>query len=88
MIDRRQVRARSELRTRQGDDHAARLKVVFDLPPQRPFLADTLRMRAARLLSDTEIPAAAICDVAGHAQPVGNSAWHPCIDHVRLAEVR
>ncbi len=76
--------AGSDMRTKQGDDYAARLYVLFDLPPERLSLADRLRIQAARLLSGAVIPAAAICYVWGHAQAVGSSAWNPYTDRVRM----
>ena len=79
--------AGSDLRTKQGDDYAARLYVLFDLPPERLSLADRLRIQTARLLSGAEIPAAAICYVWGHAQAVGSSAWNPYTDRVRMIVV-
>ena len=75
------------MRTRQGDDYAARLYVLFDLAPERLSLADRLRIQAARLLSSAQIPAAAICYVWGHAQVVASSAWNPYTDRVRMIVV-
>lgn len=79
--------AGSDFRIKQGDDYAARLYVLFDLPLERLSLADRLRIQAARSLSGREIPTAAICYVWGHAQPVGSSGWNPYTDRVRMVVV-
>jgi hypothetical protein len=74
----------SDLRTKAGDDYAARLYVLFDLPLDRLPLGDRLRLQAARALSGRDIPAAALCYVWGTAQPVGTSAPNPYTDRVRM----
>lgn len=79
--------AGSDLRIKAGDDHAARLYVIFDLPLDRLSLGDRLRISAARALSGADLPAAALCYVWGHAQPVGTSAWNPYTDRVRMVVV-
>ena len=76
--------AGSNLRIKQGDDYAARLYVFFDLPLDRLSLKDRLSIRAARVLSGAEIPAAALCYVWGHAQAVGTTGWNPYTDRVRM----
>jgi Protein of unknown function (DUF3047) len=70
--------AGSDLRTKQGDDDAARPYVLFDLLPYR------LRIQTARMLSGAAIPTAAVCYVWGHAQPVEGAAWNPYTDRVRM----
>jgi hypothetical protein len=79
--------AGSDLRTKRGDDYAARLYVLFDLPPEQLSLGDRLRIRAARALSGVDVPAAALCYVWGHGQPVGSTAWNPYTDRVRMIVV-
>ncbi len=64
----------SDLKLKAGDDYAARLYVFFDLPLDRLSLGDRLKIQAARLLSGAEVPAAALCYVWGHGQPVGTTA--------------
>ena len=76
--------AGSDLRVKQGDDYAARLYVFFDLPLDRLSLKDRFSIRAARVLSGAEIPAAALCYVWGHAQPAGTTGWNPYTDRVRM----
>jgi hypothetical protein len=79
--------AGSDLRTKRGDDYAARLYVLFDLPLEQLSLGDRLRIRASRALSGVDVPAAALCYVWGHAQPVGSTAWNPYTDRVRMIVV-
>lgn len=79
--------AGSDLRTKEGDDYAARVYVFFDLPLERLSLGDRLRMQASRALSGTDVPAAALCYVWGRAQPAGAAAWNPYTDRVRMIVV-
>lgn len=79
--------AGSDVRSKAGDDYAARLYVLFDLPLARMQLADRLRLQAARSLSGRDIPAAALCYVWGTAQPAGSTAWNPYTDRVRMVVV-
>lgn len=79
--------AGSDFRSKQGDDYAARLYVLFDLPLERLSLGDRVRIQAARSLSGRELPTAAICYVWGHAQPPGSSGWNPYTDRVRMVMV-
>lgn len=77
----------SDLRTKQGDDYAARLYVFFDQPLERLSLGDRLRIQASRALSGVDVPAAALCYVWGGAQPAGATAWNPYTDRVRMIVV-
>ncbi|MBP7607825.1 MAG: DUF3047 domain-containing protein [Giesbergeria sp.] len=79
--------AGSDFGRKEGDDFAARLYVFFDLPPERLSLGDRLKLAAARALSGNDLPAAALCYVWGHAQPVGASGWNPYTDRVRMVVV-
>ena len=74
----------SDLRSKEGDDYAARLYVTFDLPLERLSGLDQLRIESARLIAGTEIPAASICYVWGHAQPVGAHGPNPYTDRVQM----
>ena len=74
----------SDLRSKEGDDYAARLYVTFDLPLERLSGLDQLRIESARLISGTDIPAASICYVWGHAQAVGAHGPNPYTDRVHM----
>jgi hypothetical protein len=76
--------AGSDIATRQGDDYAARLYVLFNLPLSRLALGDRLRLQAARAVSGANIPAAALCYVWGRAQPPGSAGWNAYTDRVRM----
>ncbi|MBA3478401.1 MAG: DUF3047 domain-containing protein [Lautropia sp.] len=77
----------SDLQRKAGDDYAARLYVMFDLPAERLSPGDRLRLQAARLLSGADVPAAALCYVWGFDQPVGSTGWNPYTDRVRMIVV-
>lgn len=79
--------AGSDVTRKQGDDYAARLYVLFDLPASRLSFADRLRLQAARALSGAELPAAGLCYVWGRAQPAGSTAWNPYTDRLRMIVV-
>lgn len=77
----------SDLRSKAGDDYAARLYVLFDLPLEALAFGDRLRIRAARSLSGRDLPTAALCYVWGHAQPAGTVAPNPYTDRVQMVVV-
>lgn len=77
----------SDLRTKQGDDYAAKVYVFFDLPLERLALVDRMRIQFTRSLSGADVPAAVLCYVWGHAQPPGTRAWNPYTDRVRMVVV-
>lgn len=79
--------AGSDVRTKGGDDYAARLYVFFDLPLERLSFGDRFALQTARALSGADIPAAALCYVWGQAQPAGATAWNPYTDRVRMVVV-
>jgi hypothetical protein len=80
--------AGSDLLAKGGDDYAARLYVLFDLPLERLSFGDRLRLQAARSFSGRDLPAASICYVwGGEAQPPGTTAWNPYTDRVRMVVV-
>lgn len=77
----------SDIRTKPGDDYAARVYVFFDLPAQQLSLGDRLRLQAARVLAGVEVPTAAICYVWGRAQAAGASGWNAYTDRLRMVVV-
>jgi len=78
----------SDFKSKAGDDYAARVYVLFDLPTDRLSLAGRWRHAAAQLLSPLPLPTASICYVwGGPLQPVGSSGWNPFTDTVRMVVV-
>lgn len=66
--------ANADLRTRQGDDYAARLYVLFDYDTARLPLGERLKLGALRGLSGLDVPAAALNYVWDNRYPVGTVA--------------
>ena len=77
----------SDITRKGGDDFAARLYVLFDLPLDKLSLTDRLKIQAARVLSGGDVPAAALCYVWGMAQPVGFTGWNAYTDRLRMIVV-
>ena len=77
----------SNFRDKSGDDYAARVYVLFDLPLDRLSLGDRMKISAARMLQGVDIPAAALCYVWGKQQMPGESGWNPYTDRVRMIVV-
>ena len=77
----------SDIRTKPGDDYAARVYVFFDLPAQQLSFGDRLRLQAARVLAGVDVPTAAICYVWGRAQAAGASGWNAYTDRLRMVVV-
>ena len=61
----------TDLRTRDGDDGAAKLCVFFDFPADRLPLAERLRLSLARSVSGEEVPSEALCYVWDGKEPKG-----------------
>lgn len=77
----------SSLKDKAGDDYAARLYVLFDLPLSRLSALDRLRISAAQAFSGTDIPTASLCYVWGGQQPVGSHGPNPYTDRVQMLVV-
>ena len=74
---------KSDISTKQGDDYAARVYVLFDYDIRKlPFSVRT-RIRMARLFG-ADIPLATLCYVWDGKTPAGTSVWSPYTDRVRM----
>lgn len=79
---------RANLRVRGGDDSAAKVCVMFDLPLQAlPFL-DRQVVQLARLRSTEMLPTATVCYVWDAQFPPGTVLDNPYTRRVRLIVVR
>jgi hypothetical protein len=76
-----------DLLHREGDDYAARVYVMFDLPLSELPFAARAKVRLARLLHG-EVPAAAICYVWDNRQPVGTMRPNSHVENVRMIVLR
>ena len=74
----------ADLRTRAGDDFAARVYVFFDVPESDLPLLARLKIQLARLLHGAELPTAALCYVWDNRAPIASSQWSAYTDRVRV----
>ena len=79
--------ARGDLRTKAGDDCAARLYVAFDLPLAELPPADRFGVAVARVLYGRDVPAAALCYVWATRAPVGTFAPNAFSGRVQMVVV-
>lgn len=61
----------ANLHTRDGDDVALKLCVLFDMPTDRLSAGERAQLAVARALSREAVPAATLCYVWDHSLPVG-----------------
>ena len=78
----------ADLRTRAGDDFAARVYVFFDVPEEDVPLRARVRIQLARLLHGAELPTAALCYVWDNREPPGAAHWSAYTDRVRVVVLR
>ena len=79
---------RSDLRTRDGDDVALKVCVLFDMPLDGLPLGERTRMRMARSISGEHLPAATLCYVWDRLLPVGTllpNAFSPRVRYLVAA---
>src|SRR5512134_912684 len=73
----------SDLRTRQGDDLAAKVCVLFDVPLERLAPDDRARVELGRRLFDPKLPAATLCYVWDRQLAAGTWLPNAYTDRVR-----
>ena len=81
------VLEKGDLRTRAGDDYAARLYVTFDVAPESLSTSERLQLRLARMMHGPAVPAAALCYVWDTKAPQGTLAPNAFTDRVRMIVV-
>lgn len=80
--------AGADLRTKPGDDTAARVCALFDVPSDRLSLAVRAGLALGRRLFDPQLPAAAICYVWDERLPAGTVLPNAYTDRVKLVVLR
>lgn len=78
---------KADLRTRAGDDHAARLYVVFDLRLASLPFGERFGVTLARVIYGDDVPAAALCYVWASRAAVGTIAPNAYTGRVRMLVV-
>lgn len=81
------VPERADLRTKAGDDYAARLYVIFDLRLARLPFGERFGVTVARIIYGEDVPAAALCYVWATRAAVGMIAPNPYTGRVRMVVV-
>lgn len=81
------VPARGNFGTRQGDDFAARVYVLFDYDVTKLPLFARIKLKVARALYGEAVPAAGLCYVWDAKVPVGTTGWSPYTDRLRMIVV-
>lgn len=79
---------KADLRRKDGDDYAARVYVMFDVPPDELSFVDRAKMKLAKLIYGAELPAAAICYVWDNTHAPGTTAWNAYSRRLRMVVVR
>lgn len=78
----------SDLSTKGGDDLAAKVCVLFDLPLERLALSDRMAIRLARSAFDPQLPAATLCYVWDRTLARGTWVSNAYTDRVRMLVLR
>lgn len=73
--------------TREGDDYAARLYVLFDYPIDKLPLATRARLRLARAMYGENVPSAALNYVWDNRQPIGTIQPNTYAERARMIVV-
>lgn len=79
---------KGDLRTKAGDDYAARLYVVFDLRLAELPFGERLGVTLARIVYGEDVPAAALCYVWATRAPEGTVAPNAYTGRVQMVVVQ
>jgi hypothetical protein len=77
----------ADLRTRSGDDGAAKLCVFFDFPADRLSLGERTRLALARRATGEEVPSEALCYVWDAKEPKGSLIVNAFTTRMRMVVV-
>ncbi|MBC7501436.1 MAG: DUF3047 domain-containing protein [Herminiimonas sp.] len=76
--------ATADLRTKTGDDYAARIYVMFDYPASKLSFATRASLKIAESIYGQKIPTAALNYVWDNRQPIGTIAPNSYTDRARM----
>lgn len=76
--------AKADMRTKRGDDYAARVYVAFDMADSRLGAGTRLKLRLARSLFGRDVPDAALNYVWDNRNPAGTRRRSPYTDRAEL----
>lgn len=71
------VVAKANLARKSGDDFAARVYVLFDVPKSELSFGERIKLSLARHATGADLPNAAVCYVWDNSHPVGTIASNP-----------
>ncbi len=80
--------AESDITTKAGDDLAAKVCVLYDVPLDRLSFLDRTKVQLGRRLFDPQLPAATVCYVWDRTQPVGRWLDNAYTNRVRMLVLR
>ncbi len=80
--------AESDITTKAGDDLAAKVCVLYDMPLDRLSFLDRTKVQLGRRLFDPQLPAATVCYVWDRTQPVGRWLDNAYTNRVRMLVLR
>jgi len=78
----------SDVRTRAGDDYAARVYLSFDVPPGTLGIGTRLALKLARALRGSDVPDAAINYIWDNRHAVGTWQANAYTDRTRMQVLR
>lgn len=78
------VVSNADLNTKAGDDYAARVYVLFDVPVNQIPFADRIKVRLAKTFYGVDLPTAAINYVWDNKHPIGTVAPNAYTDRTKL----
>ncbi|MES2720339.1 MAG: DUF3047 domain-containing protein [Pseudomonadota bacterium] len=79
--------AKADLRTKAGDDYAARIYVFYDVPASQLGFSDRLKIKLAKSLYGAEIPTAALNYVWDNQYSIGTLRANAYTDRTRMLVV-